>query len=120
MRLFIHRQRRKKMNQKRKWIALLLLFAIATSTVGCITIKVGGKAQLAPSTEEGTKVAQKRCWFILFGLVPLGDNSIDSYIPATAAKVRVETKWTLLDIVMNLFTELLTIVSFTAEIYEVP
>ena len=108
------------MNQKRRWITLLLLFAIAISTVGCITMKMGGKAQLAPSTEEGTKVAQKRCWFILFGLIPLNDNAIDSIIPATAKKVRVETKWSFLDIVMNIFTEVLTIVSFTAEIYEVP
>jgi len=108
------------MNIKRRWIALLLLFAFTTSMTGCITMKIGGKAQLAPSTEEGTKVAQKRCWFILFGLIPLGDNSIDSYIPAGAKKVRVATKWTFLDIVMNIFTELVTIVSFTAEIYEVP
>jgi len=83
-------------------------------------MKIGGKAQLAPSTEEGCKVAQKRCWFILFGLVPLNDNSIDNIIPATTKKVRVETKWSFLDIVMNIFTEVLTIVSFTAEIYEVP
>lgn len=100
-------------------MALLLVFVFTTSTIGCITMKIGGKAQLAPSTEEGTKVAEKRCWFILFGLVPLGDNSIDNYIPATAKKVRVETKWTFLDIVMNLFTELVTVVSFTAEIYQV-
>jgi hypothetical protein len=83
-------------------------------------MKIGGNAQLAPSTEEGTKVAEKRCWFILFGLIPLNDNAIDSIIPATAKKVRVETKWSFLDIMMNIFTEVLTIVSFTAEVYEVP
>jgi hypothetical protein len=120
MSLLIGKQRRKKMNRKRRWIAVLLLLALTTSTIGCITIKIGGKAQLAPSTEEGTKVAEKRCWFILFGLIPLNENAIDNYLPETAKKVRVETKWTFLDIVMNLFTELVTIVSFTAEIYEVP
>jgi hypothetical protein len=108
------------MTKNRRWIALFTLFLFATSMVGCITMKIGGKAQLAPSTEEGSKVAQKRCWFILFGLVPLNDNSIDSTIPPTAKKVRVETKWSFLDIAMNIFTEVLTIVSFTAEIYEVP
>jgi len=108
------------MNKKRRGIALLLLLAFTVSPMGCITMKIGGKAQLAPSTEEGTKVAQKRCWFILFGLIPLSDNSIDSSIPATAKKVRVETRWTFLDIVMNIFTEVVTIISFTAEIYEVP
>jgi len=108
------------MTKNQRWIALFILLLFATSTVGCITMKIGGKTQLAPSTEEGTKVAQKRCWFILFGLIPLNDNAIDSIIPATAKKVRVETKWSFLDIVMNIFTEVLTIVSFTAEVYEVP
>jgi len=108
------------MIKNQRWIALFILILFATSTVGCITMKIGGKAQLAPTTEEGTKVAQKRCWFILFGLIPLNNNSIDNIIPATAKKVRVETKWSFLDIVMNIFTEVLTIVSFTAEIYEVP
>jgi hypothetical protein len=101
-------------------IALLILLVFSLGTASCITMKIGGQARLAPSTEEGTKVAEKRCWFILFGLIPLNDNSIDASIPATAKKVRVETKWTILDIVMNLFTELVTIVSFTAEVYEVP
>jgi hypothetical protein len=108
------------MNKKHGGIALLLLTALVISMAGCITIKVGGKAQLVPSTEEGTKVAQKRCWFILFGLIPLNDNSIDKSIPETAKKIRVETKWTFLDIVMNIFTEVVTVISFTAEIYEVP
>ncbi len=101
-------------------MALLILLVFTLSTTSCITMKIGGQAQLAPSAEKGTKVAEKRCWFILFGLIPLNDNSIDTSIPATAKKIRVETKWTFLDIVMNLFTELVTIVSFTAEIYEVP
>lgn len=108
------------MIKNQRWISLFILFLFATSTVGCITMKIGGTAQLAPSTEEGTNIAQKRCWYILFGLIPLNDNSIDPSIPPTAKKIRVETKWTFLDIVMNIFTELLTIVSFTAEIYEVP
>jgi hypothetical protein len=108
------------MNKKQRCIALSLIIAFTTCATGCITIQVGGNAQLAASSEEGTKVAQKRCWFVLFGLIPLGDNSIDDAIPATVQKVRVETKWTFTDIVMNIFTELVTIVSFTAEIYEVP
>jgi len=100
-------------------IALLMLLLFTLSMTSCITIKIGGQAQLAPSTEEGIKLAEKRCWFILFGLIPLNDNSIDDIIPPTAKKVRVETKWSFLDIVMNIFTEILTIVSFTTEIYEV-
>jgi hypothetical protein len=88
-------------------------------TVGCFTIRVGGKAELAPSSVEGTKIAQKRFWYALWGLVPLGDNSTDRLIPENAKKVRVETKYTVPDFLINMFTGLVTIETFTAEIYEV-
>jgi hypothetical protein len=80
---------------------------------------VGGKAELAPSTEDGTKIAQKRCWYALWGLIPLGDNSTDPLIPATVKKVRVETKYTVVDFLINVFTGWLTIETFSVEIYEV-
>jgi hypothetical protein len=41
-------------------------------------------------------------------VIPLGDNSTDKHIPPTANKVRVETKHTFLDYIIN-----------RAEIYEV-
>jgi len=105
--------------KSRKLASLVLLLAVSMSVVGCFTIRVGGKAELAPSTEEGTKVAQKRCWYVLWGLVPLGDNSTDSVIPASAKKVRVETKYTVVDFLINIFTGLVTIETFSVEIYEV-
>ncbi|MDI7262111.1 MAG: hypothetical protein QME90_19625 [Thermodesulfobacteriota bacterium] len=64
-------------------------------------------------------VAQKRCWYALYGLIPLGDNSTDSIIPATAKKVRVETKYKLSDALINLFTFLVSIETFSVEVYEV-
>ncbi|HUL22571.1 MAG TPA: hypothetical protein VLZ10_14040 [Thermodesulfobacteriota bacterium] len=103
----------------KKLITLILLVAVATSVAGCFTIRIGGKAELAPSSEEGTKIAHKRCWYALWGLVPIGDNSTDSLIPETARKVRVETKYTVPDFLINIFTILLTIETFTVEIYEV-
>ncbi len=103
----------------RKIITLSLLVVLMMSFSGCYTIKVGGKAQLAPSDQAGTLVAEKRYWYALFGLIPLGNNSTDNYIPATATKVRVETKHSFIDFVINLFTGVVTIYTMTAEIYEV-
>jgi hypothetical protein len=103
----------------KKVVGIILLFAVIMSVVGCYTIRVGGKAELAPSTEEGTKIAGKRCWYALWGLIPIGDNSTDSLIPATAKKVRVETKYKVSDFLINILTGLVTIETFSVEIYEV-
>ena len=107
------------MINRKKLVSLILLFTVAMSIAGCFTIRVGGKAELAPSTEEGTKIAHKRCWYALWGLVPISDNSTDSLIPESAKKVRVETKYTVPDFLINIFTILVSIETFTVEIYEV-
>lgn len=107
------------MMKRRKLVSLILLVAIAVSVAGCFSIRIGGKAELAPSTEEGTKIAQKRCWYALWGLVPIADNTTDSLIPATTKRVKVETKYTVSDALINIFTILVSIETFTVEIYEV-
>ncbi len=99
--------------------SVVLIFVLAMAMVGCYTIKIGGKAELAPSTEEGTKIAQKRCWYALYGLIPIGDNSTDSVIPGTAKKIRVETKYKISDFLINIFTIIVSIETFSLEIYEV-
>lgn len=105
--------------KRKKLVSLVLLIAVSMSVVGCFTIRIGGKGELALSTEEGTKIAQKRCWYALWGLVPIGDNSTDPLIPGTVKKVRVETKYTIVDALINIFTFIVTIETFTVEIYEV-
>jgi len=107
------------MVKDKKLVSLILLVALGVSIAGCFTIKIGGKTELAPSTEGGTKIAHKRCWYALWGLVPIGDNSTDSLIPERVRKVRVETKYTVQDFLINIFTFILTIETFTVEIYEV-
>ena len=103
----------------KKIVSLVLLLAAIITLAGCFTIRVGGKAELAPSTEEGTKIVHKRCWYALWGLVPISDNSTDPIIPTTVKKVRVETKYTVPDFLINIFTIIVTIETFTVEIYEV-
>ncbi len=103
----------------KKLVSLILLLALTMSVAGCFTIRIGGKAELALSTEEGTKIAEKRCWYVLWGLVPISDNSTDSLIPGTVKKVRVETKYNVSDFLINMFTGIVTIETFSVEIYEV-
>jgi len=104
---------------KRKLITLALLFVLVSSFLGCATIKVGGNAQLVSSSQEGTKIAEQRYWYALWGLVPLGDNSTDPYIPSSVKKLRVETTTTFIDGLISFFTGIVTITCRTAEIYEV-
>ena len=103
----------------KKIVSLVLLVAVTMSVAGCFTIKIGGKAELAASTEEGTKIAEKRCWYALWGLVPIGENSTDSLIPGIVKKVRIETKYKVLDFLINIFTGIVTIETFSVEVYEV-
>ena len=105
--------------KSKRIVSLILLVVVTMCVVGCYTIKIGGKAELAPNTEEGTKIAQKRCWYALWGLVPISDNSTDSLIPGTVKKVRVETKYKVSDFLINIFTGLVTIETFSVEVYEV-
>lgn len=48
-----------------KHVGLLILIAFSAVAVGCFTIRVGGKGELAPNTEKGTKIAEKRFWYAL-------------------------------------------------------
>ena len=58
-------------------VSLILLLGLTMNFVGCYTIRIGGKAELAPSATEGTKVAEKRCgtpfgdWFLLVIIPPI-------------------------------------------------
>jgi len=78
-----------------------------------------GKGELASSTETGMKIAEKRVWYALWGMIPLGDNSTDALIPETAKKIRFETRETPLDALINLFTIIVSIETFKVDVYEV-
>lgn len=61
---------------------------------------------------QGVKVEEKRQWYILFGLVPL--NEVDTKEMADGATdYDIETQLTALDIVMNIFTGLISVNSRT-------
>ena len=91
----------------KRWVCVLLAVAMLSLSTGCYVMKhtVG----TGPST--GT-TSTDRQWFILWGLVPLG--RADSAAVAGGTKnYRVTTKQGVWDIVLNLFTGLITIHSRT-------
>ena len=101
----------------KKTIVTAMLVVFCLSFIGCATIKVGGTAQLAPSTSTSEKVASKKVWYLFGGLIPLSDNTTDNIIPQNA-KVRVETKFTFVDLCIQFLTGGL-ITTKTAQVYQV-
>jgi hypothetical protein len=91
----------------------------ALLTSSCATVRVSGDARLAPSTAICSKVTEKRYFYILYGLVPLGNTSTDEIIPK-GRKVRVEVKYTVMDVIIGALANMFiptTLTSKTAEVY---
>jgi hypothetical protein len=90
---------------KRSLITLALTAAITLPMTSCFTMthQMGSGGTEASSTSE-------RQWFILFGLITL--NDIESHdMAAGATDYTVTTEWTFLDVVINIFTWPVTVLS---------
>ncbi len=103
-----------------KRILFLGIFGlVALFLSNCATIVVEGDAQLAKPTDICQKVNEKRYLYILWGLVPLGDNSTATIVPK-GKKVKVETKYTIIDVLIGALANgciPTTIQTKTAEVY---
>jgi len=88
--------------------------------ISCSTIVVNGdNVQLAPKTSACSKIGEKRVWYILWGLVPITDNNLDSVLPKDKP-VRIETKYNVIDIIIGVVSGSLIggfVTTHTAEIY---
>jgi hypothetical protein len=105
----------------RKVIVVMMLLLFVVSLSGCFTIKVSGNGQqLASSSQTGNLIGEKRIWYAVWGLVPITDNSTDELMPASGKKVRVETTFTFIDLLISAFTGMVSIECNTAMVYEVP
>jgi len=93
------------------------LILITFFLFGCATVVVSGNAELAPSNSVCSKIAEKRVFYVLWGLVPITNNNLDDVIPS-GKKVKVETKYTIVDFLISYFLGFLTINTKTAEVYE--
>jgi hypothetical protein len=100
---------------------ILTLFLFGFVITSCSTIKVEGDAKLIQPSNEYicTKVAEKRAYYLLWGLIPISNNSTSDIVPK-GKNVRVETKYTGIDILIGIAANILiptTISSMSAEVY---
>jgi hypothetical protein len=88
-------------------VCLVLVLALAWGSLGCYTMK----HTVGTGPQTGVKSSDRQ-WFILFGLVPLGRTDSKD-VAGGSENYRVTTKFGVVDILLNIFTGLLTIESRT-------
>ena len=94
----------------KKIIALLTLFALIIVIAGCSAHihKIGAGAQ-------GNAVIEARQWYVLWGLIPI--NTVDTNAMAGGATdYEIKTENSALDIIINIFTGYITVVSRTVTV----
>lgn len=95
----------------KKVIGVVLVGAIL---LGCATVKInapaGESVTLISETETTTFKTTKRVWYVLWGLVPITNNSTDEMIKQyNLKKVRVTTQFDIVDYLIAFFLGGLTI-----------
>jgi len=105
---------------------LLSVGVVAFSLLGCATVNVtappGAQVRVAPKGSAGvagcTLYGSKRNIYLLWGLLPLGDNSTQTIMPQSG-EVVVQTEATFLDGVLGVVANLLptTLYFNTAKVY---
>jgi len=90
-----------------KKLGLALLCCSVLMSPACYTIhhRVGAGA-------KGDVETEKRQWYVLYGLVPLGEVESKS-LAGEATDYDVQTQASVIDILLNIFTGLVTITSRT-------
>lgn len=94
----------------RRIVALIVLAAFLLAFVGCSmhTHVVGKGAQ------QGVKM-QQRQWYFLWGLIPLNDAN-SATMAAGAPDYTIKTEQSALDVILNMFTSMVTVYSRTVTV----
>ena len=83
-------------------VSIVLILSMILLT-GCYTLN-----HTVGNGPQGNTVVSKKQWYVLFGLVPL--NNVDSkQMAAGASDYQVTSKWTFVDIVIGIFTGLVSV-----------
>ena len=100
----------------------ILPFLVALMfTVSCATVKVeapsGSSIKLAPEVSPYNYTAKKRIFYVLWGLVPITDNSTASMLQGkNVTEVKVKTYTDVVDILISAVLGNFSIVSRTVEV----
>lgn len=88
---------------RKLFILLAASFVMATALPGCFTHN-----HTVGSGAAGANATEKKQWYILFGLVPL--NTVDSKAMAGGAtNYTIKTQQSFVDVVIGIFTGIVTI-----------
>lgn len=96
---------------RRVLIPFVLFCLLFTS---CATVSIvaptGQNVMLAPETEGMTLKTSKKVWYVLWGLVPITNNSTEDLITKyNLQSVRVKTQYDVLDFLISYFLGFLTL-----------
>lgn len=101
--------------------ALISLLIVCSFLLNCGTVLVNAPAgediKLLSEADATTVKTTMRCWFLLYGLVPVSGNSTDEVIAKSGLNnVKVRTYYGIVDIIIDVFLGWLTIHTRTVEI----
>ena len=105
----------------KKSALLLAVLLIIVITINCGTIIVaappGKDIELLSENEAGRVVTMKKCWYLLWGLVPISNNSIAPVVADYQLKsVRVTSYYSPIDFIVSFFLGFTTLHTRTVEI----
>ncbi len=92
---------------RKRVIGVLLLVLFLT---GC-----AGHVHTVGTGPQGSSVVEARQWYVLWGLVPINDVDT-SVMAAGAGNYQIETEQSFLDVVINIFTGMITVQSRTVTV----
>jgi hypothetical protein len=101
----------------KKVVAVCLII----SMVGCYAIRytapVGQEVRLMSTAEPPKAKFTKKVWYVLWGLIPITDNSTEDIIQKYKLKnVRAESKMTFVDFLISAVLGNLSVVTMTIEV----
>ena len=101
------------MTRFRSVVLCAVVLSLVVSISGCFTMMhtVGGGAT------SNTVVKEQRQWFAVWGLVKIGNHD-SGPMAGGRSDYTVQTQWTPLDIVMNIFTQYASFISRTITVTE--
>ena len=93
-------------------IVAVMLLAVMMFMVGC-----AAHTHVVGNGGQGSETNQQRQWYVLWGLVPI-NNVQTEVMAAGATDYTIKTEQSALDVVINIFTGLVTVYSRTVTVKE--
>lgn len=105
----------------KKTALFLAILLITTITLNCGAVIVaappGRDIELLSESETARVVAVKKCWYLLWGLVPISNNSTAPIVADYQLKsVRVNTYYSAIDFIISFFLGFTSLHTRTVEI----